>query len=85
MKYWAHFAGNSGMSTTEMKAENCIFQKQSIKWEKPQGVMCFRVPVAQDPFYSFLLLPTENEIISNIISPYMGLLEMIKVQIPCFR
>lgn len=34
VKYWAHFAGNSGRSTIEMKAENCIFQKAQYQMGK---------------------------------------------------
>lgn len=52
-------------------------RKHSTKQEKPQGATCFQVPVAQEPFYSFWLLPAENKIILNIIFPYRGLLEII--------
>lgn len=47
-------------------------RKHGIKREKLQGVMCFRVPVARGPFYSFLFIPAVNEITFNIIFPGRG-------------
>lgn len=47
------------------KKKTASSRKHGIKQEKPQGVMCFQVPVAQDPFYSFLFLSAVNKIIFN--------------------
>lgn len=45
------------------KKKTASSRKHGIKQEKPQGVM--QVPVAQDPFYSFLFLSAVNKIIFN--------------------
>lgn len=54
------------MLTTEMEGENCIFQKAQYQIGKTARSDVLSGSCGQDPFYSLLLHPAENEIILNI-------------------